>query len=885
VADRVSVKVTGEDAGVSTLLRALSKQLSTLEKDQKRVASSTDTATAAQTRFARSANSVLTSLRRLAIGYAALRVVRFVDDQLDAADALSKLSQKSGITTETLSALAFAGQTADVSIDQLGTSAKLFARSTADLARGSGDAAGAFKALGISAADLKNLSPDEQFLKTLKTLGSYQDGLEKAEVAQKIFGRSGAELIPLANAIADEGFDTISDAAARAGKLISTQAGRAAEDFNDNLSLLKAQAEGTALAFAQGIVPALSDVITAFQDARGEGEKTLAATLGENAAKFIRSNAAFWIASIKTIGEAYTALKTVGVSTFEGLRKAATFDFSGARQEGEKATHAFDGLGNAWDRNFREAKDRLDKAEQDRDAKTTEARKKRENAEKKRLILAAKTDADELAKARRDAEEHAREGEGKILAAALALRDQEVERSFAKGLSALETYFAARRRTITEAGAQEVAALKASRDAIAKQPAATPVERVKRDDQVAQKNVAIKVAEAQVTERLNALDFQRADLAESLATTVAQAEARMLEARGKTSAGAKQSLAADVEAYRLALAQMGKLTAEQQLSRVATFETTLTLKVDAQAAEEDVARIFADIDRRRTELDQEVSIGSRSQASAQRELAQFEAARLPTLKRLADEMVRFGIALDNPEIKAAASDLQVRLAALGTTASESARLTAELGSDIQASLTGDLSTFLGSTITQVDSLGDAFASLATSVVGSIQRIIAQLLAAKAVESIAKLLGVAAFSSAGGAFSNAGAGGATSAESFGGFFAAGGYTGHGRKYEPAGIVHKGEYVFPQSAVRRLGIARLDALAGLRTPNIVRPRRGYADGGLVGGSTGVSLGGSIALDVSHDGARVQSADVYLQSDAGEKAVLKVITRNRGKLRGMI
>ncbi|MBB4391825.1 phage tail length tape measure family protein [Bradyrhizobium sp. ERR14] len=52
------------------------------------------------------------------------------------------------------------------------------------------------------------------------------------------------------------------------------------------------------------------------------------------------------------------------------------------------------------------------------------------------------------------------------------------------------------------------------------------------------------------------------------------------------------------------------------------------------------------------------------------------------------------------------------------------------------------------------------------------------------------------------------------------FAGGGYTGNGGKFQPAGIVHKGEYVMDAVTVRRVGVANLDSL------------RGYADGGLVG-----------------------------------------------------
>lgn len=53
------------------------------------------------------------------------------------------------------------------------------------------------------------------------------------------------------------------------------------------------------------------------------------------------------------------------------------------------------------------------------------------------------------------------------------------------------------------------------------------------------------------------------------------------------------------------------------------------------------------------------------------------------------------------------------------------------------------------------------------------------------------------------------------------FADGGYTGPGAKYEPAGVVHKGEYVFSKEATQRLGVRRLEQM-----------HKGYASGGYVG-----------------------------------------------------
>ncbi|AVO43905.1 tape measure protein [Phreatobacter cathodiphilus] len=56
------------------------------------------------------------------------------------------------------------------------------------------------------------------------------------------------------------------------------------------------------------------------------------------------------------------------------------------------------------------------------------------------------------------------------------------------------------------------------------------------------------------------------------------------------------------------------------------------------------------------------------------------------------------------------------------------------------------------------------------------------------------------------------------------FSEGGYTGNGGKYEPAGIVHRGEYVLPQEAVARIGVKNLEAIR--------RGVPGYAGGGSVG-----------------------------------------------------
>lgn len=73
------------------------------------------------------------------------------------------------------------------------------------------------------------------------------------------------------------------------------------------------------------------------------------------------------------------------------------------------------------------------------------------------------------------------------------------------------------------------------------------------------------------------------------------------------------------------------------------------------------------------------------------------------------------------------------------------------------------------------------------------------------------------------------------------FANGGYTGDGGKYQPAGTVHKGEFVFTKEATSRIGVKNLYALMkGYANGGAVGGPSGYANGGVVGG-TNVSVGG--------------------------------------------
>ncbi|MGS3754845.1 phage tail tape measure protein [Escherichia coli] len=118
------------------------------------------------------------------------------------------------------------------------------------------------------------------------------------------------------------------------------------------------------------------------------------------------------------------------------------------------------------------------------------------------------------------------------------------------------------------------------------------------------------------------------------------------------------------------------------------------------------------------------------------------------------------------------------------------------------------------------------------------------------------------------------------------FAGGGFTGTGGKYEPAGIVHRGEFVFTKEATSRIGVG-----------NLYRLMRGYADGGYVGGAgsqaqmrraEGINFNQNNHVVIQNDGPNGQAGPqmlkaVYDMARKGAQDELRLQLRDGGLLSG--
>lgn len=180
--------------------------------------------------------------------------------QVNAADEMSKAAQKFGVPVEELSRLKYAADLSDVSLETLG-------QSLGRLSKGMVNSPAQFDKLGISilGADGKMRGADQVLTELADRFAAMPDGAEKTALAIQLFGRSGAEMIPLLNG----GSAALAELNAEAnafGVTVSGKTGKAAEDFNDGLTRLSKGFQGLAMKVTEALLPTLQGVVDKLLD-------------------------------------------------------------------------------------------------------------------------------------------------------------------------------------------------------------------------------------------------------------------------------------------------------------------------------------------------------------------------------------------------------------------------------------------------------------------------------------------------------------------------------------------------------------------------------------------------------------------------------------------
>jgi hypothetical protein len=266
----------------------------------------------AKTQAAKSANDELAgsfrNLNGVLAGFGAALSVggvsTFVKQAIDAADATSKLAQKSGVAVESLRELNYAASLSDVSTEDLATGLRKLSQNMTEAARGSKEQSAAFEAVGVNVKRLDgSLKGADEVLKELASrFASFEDGPAKAALAIELFGKQGAELIPLLNGGA-AGLQDMADEARKLGVVFNADLAKSAEQFNDNLTRIRASSEGAAIVIAGQLLPTFNFLTEEFLKSK-DGSNSFAKAFGE---------------AVRTVIEASTILGENVMFTLRGL--------------------------------------------------------------------------------------------------------------------------------------------------------------------------------------------------------------------------------------------------------------------------------------------------------------------------------------------------------------------------------------------------------------------------------------------------------------------------------------------------------------------------------------------------------------------------------------
>lgn len=198
-----------------------------------------------------------TTLLGLVGGLSAGAFVAWSKGMIDAADAMNDMSQRTGILVKDLAVYELAAK-------QSGTSMDSISRGVKGLSGVMATNSEAMRAAGITATDTNGA-----MLQLANLFAKMPDGMEKTNLAVKIFGKSGMDLIPMLN-MGNEGLKEAAEKTAKYAAQMVIMAPMA-DAFNDNMAEIAMNSKVMGMSMMNNALPALLEITRAMADGSQKG--------------------------------------------------------------------------------------------------------------------------------------------------------------------------------------------------------------------------------------------------------------------------------------------------------------------------------------------------------------------------------------------------------------------------------------------------------------------------------------------------------------------------------------------------------------------------------------------------------------------------------------
>lgn len=235
---------SGQIPVVGGALRTLSTELSTMAGESTAAGSSV-AAMAGPIGVAVVAVGALVAAQ----GMLAAKIFELVRGVAEFEGKLFDLAQQTGVNVETLSAFEILAKTTGGSIEGISASLGIFQKNLEEAQDPTSKTAAKFKELGVETENT-----EEALRETLKALAAMPEGFHQTATALELFGRGGKSMLAILKEMGGDLDGTI-EKFRKMGILISEEAAKAADEFNDSLAMMQFQIRGITAEVSRDATP------------------------------------------------------------------------------------------------------------------------------------------------------------------------------------------------------------------------------------------------------------------------------------------------------------------------------------------------------------------------------------------------------------------------------------------------------------------------------------------------------------------------------------------------------------------------------------------------------------------------------------------------------
>lgn len=214
----------------------------------------------AMKQMAQEVGMAMTAMGAAIVGGLGLAVTNFANT----GDEINDMSKKIGMSTEEVSKWGYALGQSGGDLSTLQTAVRGLAANMDQELQGALTAtndgldqqSSAFQRMGLDVQQLRALKPEDQFMRVAMAVAGVSDPMERAALAQQIFGRAGMELLPVLSE-GEAGIREMFSQAERAGAVFTAAEAAMGDQFNDAVGKLTESLQGASKELALALIPDL----------------------------------------------------------------------------------------------------------------------------------------------------------------------------------------------------------------------------------------------------------------------------------------------------------------------------------------------------------------------------------------------------------------------------------------------------------------------------------------------------------------------------------------------------------------------------------------------------------------------------------------------------